>query len=623
MNAIQAFEDRHKKILDILFFLILVLGVCFRCYQYLMDRSLWEDEAHLALNFLTRDLAGILKPLDYIQAGPPLYLLTVEAFTQLFGNGSLALRALPFLASLLTLPLFYRILFTLTRSRIAALTGFLPFAVNIAVIYYSSEVKTYGMDVAVYILMVYLAVSYTKGNRNLYLAIGGCLSLLYSNVAFIVLFCIACTMAIGWIRNRKTDRGEIAVLAAWGLVFLTNYFLFIHDHPYEAIQRANYTFGFPPMPLFGEEFNRFMQTSIYDIGFNLLLYVSDLGGFAYVLLLIMVVALGHAIYRKKYVLLLVTCLPVLIHFVIALLHIYPFWYRLILYFVPALLILMAYGTFVIAGFIAKRTRLLPALLFIPVCLFFFTEQSFRQYPLYYREIKPALDHINKNYPASFVYITTPYTLYKYYHLTGYAGNGLYEGLDWNSGSMSPETYYRAVENSRGNYLLLHAENPGVDSFGRVIEDLKRRNLIVSQFTYMTYTVSEVKALANGSDLVLNYSHFPPEKSFDLNGKKVVPVWAYDVVSNPVHVPKGKYTLSVAAGGTGAAGVFPHLNIYVNDSLKGSFFVTPDYSPVDVPFEQMVDGNATFRIIMDNDTIDAAKNEDRNAFIHSIRLRRTD
>ncbi len=623
MNTFQTFEERHKRLLHALFFFILALGLFLRFYQYLMGRSLWEDEAHLALNFITRDYAELLKPLDYIQAAPPLFLLTVKTFTLIGGNEAWALRALPFLSSILTLPLFYYILLSLTKSKIAALTGFFPFAVNIAVIYFSSELKTYELDVATFLLMIYLTLSahpVVAAKRNLWLGIAGCICLLYSNVAFIILFCIACYLIMNWFRNKKINKAELIVLTAWGLVFIAYYMLFVSHHPYTMIQRQNYAFAFPPLPLFSHAFNQFMGTSIHEIGFSLLLNVSGSYGFGFVLLSLVLLAVVHAIYKKQYAFLLFTCLPILIHFTLSLFKIYPFWYRLILYLVPPLMILMASGVFITAGFIARKLNRVAAILFILLCSYFFTVRSFKQYPLHFREIKPLLDRINNDYPRSFIYITTPYTLYKYYNLTGYVKNSKYEGLDWSNGSMSPEAYYKSVEGVNNNYLLLHAQDFAVDSFQRVINDLEKSGLIVREYNYKTYTLSEVKPV-NVSDRWQNidYQYFPADKLFDLNGKKVVAIWNGDVSSQPIFLAAGKYKLTLVTMGTPASGIFPHLNFYINNIKIADFNTPSDYSSVEFTFEQKKDGEIIFNLQLDNDAVDKVTKEDRNAFIHAIRI----
>lgn len=623
MAPIQRFEDRHEKILHWLFLLILLSGMVLRSYQYLMGRSLWEDEAHLALNFVTRDYIGLLKPLDYIQAAPPLFLLTVKTFTLLFGNGSCALRALPFVSSILTLPLFYYILVALIRSRIAALAGFLAFAVNIAVIYYSSELKTYELDVATYLLMIYLTISqhpYVQKKRNMLLGIAGCICLLYSNVAFIILFCVGCYILIGWYRNRKVNGGELRILAAWSIVFTAYYFLFVHHHPYAQIQRDNYSFAFPPLPLFGPEFNRFMANSVHEIGFQLLLYVYEGYGFAYVFACLLVIAIAYAIYRKHFTLLLFTCMPILLHFALSLFKIYPFWYRLILYFVPPMLMLTAYGIAAVIRLLGNRIHAFAGAAFAIICACFLSVESFRQFPLWFREVRPALDFINKNHNNSALYITTPYTLYKYYYLTGYARNRKYEGLEWN---ITPEKYYSSVAHGNANYVLLHATDYAIDGYKDVIEDLKGRGLIVRQFKYMTYTVSEIKPLNPDSGATLiNYNCFPAANAFDLNGKRVIAIWSGDAISKPVFLSKGRYKMSVISKGTPLAGIYPHLNMFINEQKILDFNTPADFAPQSCNIVQQADGNLIIKLQMDNDAMDAGGKEDRNAFVHMIYISKT-
>src|SRR5687767_15072000 len=103
-------EDRYPRVWEFLFYFVLALGIFLRCYQFLMGRSLWEDEAHLALNFITRGYLGLLQPLDYLQAAPPLFLWSVKSFALVFGYGERALRAFPLVMSLVALPCFYYIL---------------------------------------------------------------------------------------------------------------------------------------------------------------------------------------------------------------------------------------------------------------------------------------------------------------------------------------------------------------------------------------------------------------------------------------------------------------------------------------------------------------------------------
>ena len=50
------------------------LGVLLRLTRYLMDYPLWWDEAFVAVNFIRRDYLDLLRPLDYGQVCPILFL---------------------------------------------------------------------------------------------------------------------------------------------------------------------------------------------------------------------------------------------------------------------------------------------------------------------------------------------------------------------------------------------------------------------------------------------------------------------------------------------------------------------------------------------------------------------
>src|SRR5215203_3213710 len=113
-----------NRLIQIAFVVILALGLVLRCYYYLMGRSLWDDETHLALNFMDHGFARLFRPLDYIQIAPILFILVEKAITSVFGYGELALRFFPFFCSIASLPLIYFITRDLTGNRLTALIAF-------------------------------------------------------------------------------------------------------------------------------------------------------------------------------------------------------------------------------------------------------------------------------------------------------------------------------------------------------------------------------------------------------------------------------------------------------------------------------------------------------------------
>ena len=87
--------------------LLLVIGAVLRAAPFLLDRSLWLDEAKLALNVLERSPAQLFGPLDYGQAAPVGFLLLEKQAVAAFGEGERALRLVPLLAGVASLWLFF------------------------------------------------------------------------------------------------------------------------------------------------------------------------------------------------------------------------------------------------------------------------------------------------------------------------------------------------------------------------------------------------------------------------------------------------------------------------------------------------------------------------------------
>src|SRR5947209_7734229 len=78
----------------------LFLGMAWRTVRYLLAFPIWGDEAFVSLNLLDRDYLGLLRPLEYKQVAPMLFLWAESAAYHLLGGAELALRLLPFLAGL-------------------------------------------------------------------------------------------------------------------------------------------------------------------------------------------------------------------------------------------------------------------------------------------------------------------------------------------------------------------------------------------------------------------------------------------------------------------------------------------------------------------------------------------
>ncbi len=135
----------------------LLIGTALRAFHLLEGRSLYIDEARLALNIGSRSLVGLLRPLDYEQTAPIPFLFAEKLATALGGMNEVALRFVPFVAGVAALFLLYRLAARLLPAPAAALATALG-AVSPALIQYSNEAKPYSIDALSGVLLALLGL---------------------------------------------------------------------------------------------------------------------------------------------------------------------------------------------------------------------------------------------------------------------------------------------------------------------------------------------------------------------------------------------------------------------------------------------------------------------------------
>ncbi len=86
-----------------------ILGLAARTIRYILCFPLWPDEGFLAANFIGGSFSGLTGPLAFHQVSPLFFLLTEQAFVNLLGFNEYVLRLFPFICSLLSVWLFYRL----------------------------------------------------------------------------------------------------------------------------------------------------------------------------------------------------------------------------------------------------------------------------------------------------------------------------------------------------------------------------------------------------------------------------------------------------------------------------------------------------------------------------------
>jgi len=378
---------------------ILLLGIVLRLRQYLTGRSLWLDEAMLALNIVNRDFASLFKPLDYDQGAPIGFLLVEKVLNVLFGDHEFVLRLLPLAAGIVALFLFY-LLLRQTTNGIGLLFGLALFAVGPRLIYYSSELKQYMVDVALTIALLLLALPILEGKIDkrdyFFLGLAGLISLWFSHPVLFVLAGIgACLLwevlkSRNWLRIRKVLILGVIWLANFGLL----YSVALQDLSRNTFLLEYWQENFMPMPpwsdwgWFGTVFNGLIQNQIG-------VYTP-----AWLILILLVVGFTFLFIKKK----IFACVLLTI-FILSLiaagLQLYPLGGRLSLFLVPLLIILLSQSIdwlqtvlktpYPIGKVIATALGLY--LLISP------TSEAFQNFinPKYFEHIRPSMATLSENW----------------------------------------------------------------------------------------------------------------------------------------------------------------------------------------------------------------------------------
>ncbi|HEY3476612.1 MAG TPA: glycosyltransferase family 39 protein [Anaerolineales bacterium] len=237
--------------------LLILLGLLLRLRQYLTGRSLWADEAMLALNIVTRGFGGLFRPLDYDQGAPIGFLLVQKLFNTVLGKHEYALRLFPLLVGLLSLWLFYLLLKRITTGT-GLLVALALFAFNPRLIYYSSEVKQYILDVAVTLALLLIAAPALSASPQkkdyAWLTIAGLLALWLSHPALFVLAGIGLALVILALRHR--DYTSLKVVTGMGVLWILEiallYLLILRDLSQNAYMRDYWQGAFLPVPPWSE-----------------------------------------------------------------------------------------------------------------------------------------------------------------------------------------------------------------------------------------------------------------------------------------------------------------------------------------------------------------------------------
>lgn len=405
----------NKNTVKIFCLLITFLGVCLAFIQYFLNRSLWLDEASLAINFIERDFSLLLAPLSINQVAPIGFLMIEKLLVTVLGNNEMALRLFPLCCYLLSIPFVFGFAIKLFPTKNVAFLSTAIFSITNSILRYSSEVKQYSTDVLVAAALIYVALTFTfKNKRNYYaLALIGSTTIWFSNVSIILLFTIG--LYILYTESVKKNYMPVLSMIPWLVSFGIYYFLFVRNHPTRTVMLDFWKDTFMPFNPVSIQFLQFWKLSLQSI-YGWLLGFGPVWLLSFLLSLIGVFRLVR---KKKHVAIYFLLFPMFVHVGLSSLKLYPFSGRLVLYLVPSIVLLLVCGSEEIIDFLRKKFKSIPKYYRLaPIALFFVP--LFIKYPNRKEETKESLRFMEayiQNKDNIYVY-NPAFIAYRFYTSSG-------------------------------------------------------------------------------------------------------------------------------------------------------------------------------------------------------------
>lgn len=378
--------------------LLFIIGT--RCIQYFSNPAIHYDEAALALNMMQRSFRELLAPLDYYQAAPVGFLMVSKLNVSLFGADEYILRLYPLLMGILSAFLLYRLTQNLAP-RAVPFVLFLFGASNIF-IQYSAEFKQYGSDATIAILLFLATFKVIRDYDNKSIWIWGLIASIavwFSHAAVFVIAGIGIVLIISrflqkdWYKLRNIIIA-CAISASSFLIVYLNFYKFSAQNTELGNFFRNY---------WQQEFLQLDPISFITFFLEIFFWIGGINQLGLLVIVIVVFIIGVLRTPVQHTLLLL--MPTAITMIASLLVLYPLSDRLILFLLPAFIILVGVGFQDIYWRFASSNRYVVNILFGIIAIVFLAQLNVTQAK---SEIRDALQFIASQSDNSHVFITDAY-----------------------------------------------------------------------------------------------------------------------------------------------------------------------------------------------------------------------
>lgn len=348
LNREEALSARLRWLIAAL----LGVGAGLRVAQWAHGRELWWDESYLGVNLVAVSLQSIFDPI-WGMLSPRGFTAILKACASCFGSSVYALRLPPLAAGLLTLPLFAFAARGYFRGRSHGITillalAFVVFSKNL--IYYSSELRHYGFDVAAACLVLALAMprkeqpcGWPADGRQALIFAGVAMAAVWTSMAAVFVLAavgLAQGVACAYARRWRQLGWVVLVSLIWSLCFVLHWKLLQRTAALTYAPSlldnhiARLTVPFPPQS--ARDLGTWIDFARHFFYFPGGLYSAGLGA------AVLTAGLLAALRRNAYTASLL-CLPAVFVLAAGLLKQYPLRNQYVLFLLPCFYLLLAEG----------------------------------------------------------------------------------------------------------------------------------------------------------------------------------------------------------------------------------------------------------------------------------------
>jgi hypothetical protein len=343
--------------------LLLTLGVVVRLEVYFRQRTFTFDEESLWGNIKGMPALDFSHPIRGDQLAPLGFLVALRAMVRALGPAEWVGRLIPLVSGIVA-PFLFTPLARLVLPRPAALIALLLFVCSEDLIYYSSIMKPYSLDVAVAVALGLAAVSALgtpfSMRRAAWMAFAAIVAPWFSFPSVFII--AACGSVLIATRILAKDRFAATVWCSVGLAwlasFLASYQAALHLLSPDTTMYAFWNFAFPPIFPLPMSVMRTYKTA----GILLEIFVNPLNMVAspwvgIALPILLVVIGGVSLWRRAWPICTILFGPVVLAVIASALRRYPIHGRLILELVPAFFLLFAEGAMLLVSHATGKGKL--------------------------------------------------------------------------------------------------------------------------------------------------------------------------------------------------------------------------------------------------------------------------